>query len=295
MNERARRFLAAAGLLLATIGIGGCGANDVPVEKSDSGQDTAVASDPGTVVDAIEGDVAAVDVPAPDVASGDAVEAQDVTAADATQADLAPVDPGAAEDPGTPADPGAPDAVGDDDGTPVADAPIEVAEDAQAPGDPGADAVAQSDSDKIAAALAAATKDLWYMSESDYPFEIVLVRGGAETPVTVVNVKDRIASAFGPNEYLCVLAECGVEVLSVNEALDHLIVPEDWWEPYQYEEAEQYKALRDILLNDVHGAQVFRIGDPDQWMGLSGTIELFFIGGSDEGDLVGVSTYVVET
>jgi hypothetical protein len=151
------------------------------------------------------------------------------------------------------------------------------------------------DTEAIRAKLEAAVIDLTYPSESDFPFVVVVVPGAWHSPVTKDNVKDVIAPVYVPRPDDMPLAERTVETTTIDDVMGRLITPEDWWTDYEKDLQPKYQALYDILTKDVHGVEAFRIGPYNEWMGLSPDIDIFLIGGSDEGDLIGVWTVSIET
>jgi hypothetical protein len=157
------------------------------------------------------------------------------------------------------------------------------------------DETASSDTERIAALLVAAAGDVLFTSESDYPFTVVVVPGAASTPITAADVKDRLAPIYVARPSTMPLAGRAVEVTTVDAVLVPRITPAGWWTDYEREVAAHLEALRTVLNGEVHDVQVFRIGPPDPFSGLAGDIDVFFIGASDEGDLVGVWTVSIET
>lgn len=161
----------------------------------------------------------------------------------------------------------------------------QAAQNAQAPTLPGAE---------VAKHLAAASADLWHTSESDYPFTIVRVPGAGGAPITAANVKALIAPAYDAHEYGPALAERAVEVRTLASFFDRYTVAEDWWEDEQRAQAPRFQALEDVLRGELIDVQVFRLGERSGgW--LEGEVDVYIIGRSVDGELVGVATVSVET
>lgn len=129
--------------------------------------------------------------------------------------------------------------------------------------------------DELCGALKAATDGLLYMSESDYPIEVVRWDGSA--PLTP--------------EYL--RAQAGADASAqVEESTpaEFFRVPASeaaWKNEAQLAEARKYQALRRLLEESLTSLKAYRVGDIN--------IMLFVVGISAEENRIGVSTRVVET
>ena len=127
--------------------------------------------------------------------------------------------------------------------------------------------------------LTATTPGVWFPSESDYPLDPIVADGAY--PVTSATVADALAAvAPAPLDGL------SVEERTVDQALGFLVTPEDWWTEYEYERAAQWDAILGVM-DHLEGVQVYRFGTIH--------IEVYVIGGSAEGDLVGFHTVSIET
>ena len=153
----------------------------------------------------------------------------------------------------------------------------------------------EPDSERLRTLLTEAVEGVLWTSESDYPFVVFVIPGDAPAPPTRDTIQDRIAPVYGQRPGNLALADRAVEVTTVDDVLQPRIEPREWWTGEEHETARRLQALRDLLIDEVHGAQVFRIGPRDPFQGLSPDIDVFFVGTSDEGDLVGVSTVSIET
>ncbi len=152
----------------------------------------------------------------------------------------------------------------------------------------------------VVSALEAAVEGLYHMSESDYPFDVVTVSGGGDSPITADNIKDRIASIYVEHDETTPLAAREVEVRSLEEFFARYTEIGDYWEPEQLEAAPKFQAVYEILRDRLLDAQVYRLGyryrsgsytSPH----LSGAIDVFIVGRSHDGHLVGLYTISVET
>lgn len=147
---------------------------------------------------------------------------------------------------------------------------------------------------EVAAHLATASEGLWHTSESDYPFTVVRIEGAGGAPLTAANVKTVIAPVYVAHEWGASLAERAVEVRTLASFFDNYTVAEDWWEDYQREQAPRFQALQKVLESELIDVQVFRLGEKSgSW--LMGAIDVYIIGRTSDGEVVGVATISVET
>jgi len=148
--------------------------------------------------------------------------------------------------------------------------------------------------DLVAQHLGDASQGLLHTSESDYPFVVVHIVGKGSAPLTAANVKSVIASAWVDQQYEPTLANSIVEVRPLASLMDAYTVPEDWWEDSQLEQLPKWQALRGVLETELLDVQVFRFGRKSgNW--LVGAIQVFIIGRTPDGDVVGLETVSVET
>jgi hypothetical protein len=119
------------------------------------------------------------------------------------------------------------------------------------------------------------TTGLLFMSESDYPFEVVYREGQNE---------------MSP-EYLRELsgqpADSRVEVKSVDDFFRVAVSEPDWKGEAEIAVAGRYQALLRLLKENLDELKVYRVGEIN--------IPVFIIGRSKTGNWLGVSTRVVET
>lgn len=141
-------------------------------------------------------------------------------------------------------------------------------------------------------ALAAAVAGVTYPSESDYPWVVVGFAGAA--PVTEANLKATIAAVYVPHEGQAGLAERTIEPRTVDQLFDPLTVPKDWWEDEHHQVAAQYTEIRAVLADKLVDVQVFRLGEL-QGNVLQGAIDVYVLGATADGDVVGMWTVSVET
>lgn len=132
---------------------------------------------------------------------------------------------------------------------------------------------------------------LW-PSESDYPWIVFGLPDAA--PVTVDNLKERVGPLIVVDNGEAPLEEQTIEEKPWEQIFLQMTTPQDWWTDYEIMRAEQYEAIRDVLDAHLVNLKMFRIGEQSgNW--LSGAIDMFVIGETADGDLVGIQTVTVET
>lgn len=125
-----------------------------------------------------------------------------------------------------------------------------------------------------------AIKNALYYSEADFPWEVFYSHQsvGAGFPIDEV----RVAIGAG-NEH--------VEVWTHKNTLDFLTdasTPDE--DRTLGDDAFRYKLLTQALLKDFKQLRVFKVGKPD-----SGSLDLYLVGRTPEGKLLGLKTMTVET
>lgn len=141
------------------------------------------------------------------------------------------------------------------------------------------------------AALEEAVIGVLWPSESDYPWTVFALVKAA--PVTSDNVK----ALVGPLVIVDgepPLAEQLVEEEPWTQRFEAMTTPQPWWGDYEVMRAQQYTALRAVLEAHLVEIKTFQIG-PDSGGMLLGAIDMFVIGETVDGDLVGIQTVSVET
>jgi hypothetical protein len=122
--------------------------------------------------------------------------------------------------------------------------------------------------------LAQATTDLFWASESDYPFEIATWEPGVEmTPAALFSDLDD--------------PELSIESTTITDLFAPVIAVEDWYEAEELAIVDRYKALLQTIESTLSAVQVFRIGEVE--------ISIYIIGKTPTGDIIGLKTLSVET
>jgi hypothetical protein len=129
--------------------------------------------------------------------------------------------------------------------------------------------------EQLCAELKEATRGLLFMSESDYPFEVIRWEGAAElTP-------DYLRKAAASR------AEAPVEVRTLSDFFRTAAGEQEWKGEAELALAKRYQALMSLLEENLKDVKVYRVD--------SVNIGVYVIGRSNEGNWIGVSTRVVET
>ena len=145
---------------------------------------------------------------------------------------------------------------------------------------PTPESISKSDCDAIVTTaevidrLKQATTDLMWSSESDYPFEIVSWELGV----------DLTPSDLFSNIYDTDLA---IESIPLIDLFEPVLTIEDWYEQAELDLVDRYTNLLDSIDNNLSEVQVFRVGEVE--------IDIYIIGKTPTGDIVGLKTLSVET
>ncbi len=123
--------------------------------------------------------------------------------------------------------------------------------------------------------LKAASRDLVFISESDYPFDVFLWQD-----MTSVTSEKVLQQTDHPQD-------TPVEIVPFDSFFKQATTVEDWQSSEEQETAKKYQALVLILKNNLSNLQVYRLGTIE--------INVYIFGQTSTGDLVGLSTLVVET
>lgn len=129
----------------------------------------------------------------------------------------------------------------------------------------------------LKAQLATAAQGLDYMSESDYPFDVVAFPGAGTKKPTGAD----LLKALG------LPSDTPVESRTMNDFFNPLTDPEDTSDDFMMKQAPMYADLRATLEDNLTDLQVFRTG--------SIQIGVYIVGRNASGDLVGVHTTSIET
>ena len=124
--------------------------------------------------------------------------------------------------------------------------------------------------------LKQASDGLQCMSESDYPFEVFQWESSPE-PLTA----EKIVQQTGHTP------DTPVEVVPMDDFFQNATQEEDWHNEEEKETVAKFKALVETLKINLSDLQVYRLGSVE--------MDTYIVGKAPSGDLVGLSTKVVET
>ena len=125
--------------------------------------------------------------------------------------------------------------------------------------------------------LKAASDNLLFMSEADYPFEVILWEVQEQELLTKETVLQLAAQA----------PDTPVEVVPLDDFFQNATQEQDWYEPEEKETAQRYRQLVETLKTNLSDIQVYRLGTTE--------IDVYILGKTPEPTVVGLQTKVVET
>ncbi len=129
--------------------------------------------------------------------------------------------------------------------------------------------------EQIVSELREASAGLLFMSESDYPFEVVLWKGEAE--ISPEFLRQLTGEAF----------DAMVQTQTVEEFFRVAASEAEWRSAQELVEAKRYQALIRLLKENLSELIVYRIGKTN--------MPVYIIGKSLSGNWLGLATRVVET
>jgi hypothetical protein len=114
------------------------------------------------------------------------------------------------------------------------------------------------------------TADLLWISESDYPFQIVV---WSDKEINLMLFPDR--------------ANEKIEMISLDNFFAPALEVEDWYGLEELATVDRYKLLLETINANLTDLKVFRIGSIE--------IDLYIVGKTPSGDIIGLQTTIVET
>ncbi|MBE9005119.1 nuclease A inhibitor family protein [Fortiea sp. LEGE XX443] len=130
---------------------------------------------------------------------------------------------------------------------------------------------------QIPAKLKQASNSLLMMSESEYPFEVVLWPGQAQE--TLTNQKLLQLTDHPP--------ETSIETVELDYLFRNCAEEKEWHDEIQKQDVQKFQSLVNTLKDNLTDIKVYRLGTIN--------IDVYIIGKTTSGDLAGISTKVVET
>lgn len=127
----------------------------------------------------------------------------------------------------------------------------------------------------IAAQLKQASESLFFLSETDAPFEVISWQTQEElTPAKLLQLMNHPPDA-------------PLAIVSVDEFFDVAHAEEDWHDEEERETVQRFQNLVNILKQNLSQLQVYRVGSVE--------IDAYIVGVRDGGEWAGLSTKLVET
>ncbi len=130
--------------------------------------------------------------------------------------------------------------------------------------------------DELLAQLQDKIKDLYFPSESDFPFEIIVWENAS---ADLFNTEKWLTYAGLPTT-------SPVENTSLDYLFRNLAVEQDWHDETQKQQVAQFKALQTFLQSHLTDLTVYRVGKIE--------ITIFIIGKFGK-DIIGLKTQAIET
>ncbi|MEG3833974.1 nuclease A inhibitor family protein [Microcoleus sp. Pol10_D6] len=129
--------------------------------------------------------------------------------------------------------------------------------------------------DSIVTQLQQTSKNLLFLSETDAPFEVIHWQTQEQlTPAKLLQLTEHPPDA-------------PVELRTVDEFFAIATQEEDWHDEEEEETVKRFQNLVSILKQNLSQLQVYRVGNVE--------IDVYIVGMTDGGELVGLSTKLVET
>jgi hypothetical protein len=122
--------------------------------------------------------------------------------------------------------------------------------------------------------LALAVTDLVWLSESDYPFEVIDWQIESIDPVMLLQQIDR------PEDTLVEVVE--LEAFFATATQEH-----DWYDESELETVKRYRYLLEILRTNLQEVAVYRVGEIE--------IEVYILGKTSSNAIAGLKTKMIET
>lgn len=139
----------------------------------------------------------------------------------------------------------------------------------------------ENEPENLSAKLTAAIKDLYYISETDAPFEtFVWQREKDAEPFSEVSAADVLRFA-GKD------ANTTVREQSLEDFFRTPTTEQDWHGDEEKETVRRFRELKNLLETELKNAKVFKVGEIE--------MDVYIVGIDADGNLAGVKTKAVET
>ncbi|NEO98254.1 MAG: hypothetical protein F6K58_06090 [Symploca sp. SIO2E9] len=118
------------------------------------------------------------------------------------------------------------------------------------------------------------SEGLLWMSESEYPFEVLWWEQSVITPQQLLQLTNHAP-------------DLPVKVIGLDQFFNRAVAPADWHNQEERETVERYQVLVDTLKIYLSDIQVYCVGVVE--------VDIYIVGSSKSGNLVGLSTKSVES
>jgi hypothetical protein len=125
--------------------------------------------------------------------------------------------------------------------------------------------------------LTEATTDLFWVTETDAPFE---VEAWSDLTTDSLTEKDLL-------QWLKCRKGTAINRLSLTDFFQPVITPEDWHGDEEKATIAKYETLSHVLAENLQDVQVYRLGTIN--------IQIYIVGKTPEGEWVAIATEAVET
>lgn len=142
------------------------------------------------------------------------------------------------------------------------------------------------------AALATSTEGLVWMSDIDDVLRAVVIPG--VTSIDEASARDVVEGIYEYREGEAPLAERVAHEVSLGRMFDEHTIENRFWGEDQFAVADQWRAVRSIFETQLVDATVIRLGEYPIGEDVGGVIDIYVLGASADGDLVGFHTIAVE-
>ncbi len=123
--------------------------------------------------------------------------------------------------------------------------------------------------------LTQATEGLWWISESDYPFETIYWEDLKE--ISSEKILEKSARDLATT----------VEVRELDKFFQRVIEEKDWYQAEEIAECKRYQELLQLLQTHLTDLKVYRVGEVE--------IDVYILGKTESGAIAGLATISVET
>lgn len=122
--------------------------------------------------------------------------------------------------------------------------------------------------------LTEASENLYWISEADYPFEVIVWN---EDNLSEQNLLEK----FGYP------ADFPIKTIDIDEFFKSAVQEQDWQDEIEKAEVKQYKILVETLTENLTDLRVYKLGETE--------FDIYILGRTPSGEIAGLSTKAVQT